>query len=222
MAKAEFKKIDAASREISRQANRALRAEKRVPGVLYGPEVKDNLHFSVDELDLERILRTQQTKLVELSIDGSVYKTLVKRVEFHPVTDRPIHVDFYALSDNHKVTLRIPVSITGNSRGVVESGGRMFQPMKVVRVRVLPEFIPSEFVLDITPLKIGEGIHVSDLDLSGMDPIYDVIRTIVNIPPPKGELVIDSLSDDEEADGDADAEGTADAEGEGTEENTEE
>ena len=66
MAKAEFKKIDAASREISRQANRALRAEKRVPGVLYGPEVKDNLHFSVDELDLERILRTQQTKLVKL------------------------------------------------------------------------------------------------------------------------------------------------------------
>jgi large subunit ribosomal protein L25 len=64
MAKAEFKTIDAEKREISKKANRELRAQKRVPAVLYGPEVKENLHFSVDELELERILRTQQTKLV--------------------------------------------------------------------------------------------------------------------------------------------------------------
>ena len=121
MAKAEFKTIDAEKREISKKANRELRAQKRVPAVLYGPEVKENLHFSVDELELERILRTQQTKLVELSFDNTVYKTLVKRVEFDPVTDRPVHVDFYVLSDNYKVTLRIPVTVTGNARGVVDS-----------------------------------------------------------------------------------------------------
>lgn len=219
MAKAEFKKIDATPREISRQANRALRAENRVPGVLYGPEVKENLHFSVDELDLERILRTQQTKLVELTLDGTTYKTLVKRVEFHPVTDRPIHVDFYVLSKNHKVTLRIPISVVGNSRGVVENGGRMFQPMKVVRVRVLPEFIPSEFVVDITNLKIGGGIHVGDLDLSGMSPIDGENRTIVTIRPPKGELILD---DEEEEGEDIDEDAIEGAEGEGTEESTEE
>lgn len=223
MAKAEFKKIDAALRETSRQVNRALRAEKRVPGVLYGPEVKENLHISVDELDLERILRTQQTKLVELTLDGTTYKTLVKRVEFHPVTDRPIHVDFYVLSNNHKVTLRIPVSITGNSRGVVENGGRMFQPMKVVRVRVLPEFIPSEFVIDITDMKIADSFHVGELDLDGMSPIDAENRTIVTIRPPKGEAILDLLSsDDEEAEeGEEGAAEGAEA-AEGTEENTEE
>ncbi len=212
MAKAEFKTIDAEKREISKKANRELRAQKRVPAVLYGPEVKENLHFSVDELELERILRTQQTKLVELSFDNTVYKTLVKRVEFDPVTDRPVHVDFYVLSDNYKVTLRIPVTVTGNARGVVENGGRLFQPMKVVRIRVLPEFIPSEFVIDVSSLKIGESFHVGDLDLDGIIPIDAEGRTIVTIRPPKGADFLDSLTADVE--GDDEAEGEEGAEGE--------
>lgn len=228
MAKAEFKTIEAAERELSKKANRELRAQKKVPAVLYGPEVKENLHFSVDELELDRILRTQQTKLVELTFDNTVYKTLVKRVEFDPVTDRPIHVDFYVLSDNHKVTLRIPVTVTGNARGVVENGGRLFQPMKVVRIRVLPEFIPSEFVIDISDLKIGESFHVGELDLDGITPIDAEGRTIVTIRPPKGADFLDSLTADAEGEeateGEvAEGETPEDGEGEGSdEEKTEE
>jgi len=227
MAKAEFKTISAEKRELSKKANRELRAQKKVPAVLYGPEVKENLHFSVDELELERILRTQQTKLVELTFDDTVYKTLVKRVEFDPVTDRPVHVDFYVLSNNHKVTLRIPVSVTGNAKGVVENGGRLFQPMKVVRIRVLPEFIPAEFIVDITPLQIGSSIHVEDLDLDGITPIDALGRTIVTIRPPKGEDFLDSLTADVEEDETAEGaelaegetpEGEEGAEGEGSEE----
>jgi len=220
MAKAEFKTIEASKRELSKKANRELRAQKRVPAVLYGPEVKENLHFSIDELDLERILRTQQTKLVELTFDNNVYKTLLKRAEFDPVSDRPVHVDFYVLSNNHKVTLRIPVTITGNSRGVVENGGRLFQPMKFVRIRVLPEFIPSEFIIDISSLKIGESFHVGELDLDGINPIDALGRTIVTIRPPKGADFLESLeadtADDEEATEDAEGvEGETPEEGEG-------
>ncbi|MEO9887512.1 MAG: 50S ribosomal protein L25 [Balneola sp.] len=222
MAKAEFKTIEASPRELSKKANRELRAQKKVPAVLYGPEVNENLHFSVDELDLERILRTQQTKLVELTFDGKVYKTLLKRAEFDPVTDRPVHVDFYVLSNNHKVTLRIPVTVTGNSRGVIENGGRLFQPMKFVRIRVLPEFIPAEFIIDITSLDIGSSIHVGDLDLDGINPIDDLGRTIVTIRPPKGEDFLDSLTadvpEDEEAiEGEELAEGETPEDGEGAE-----
>ena len=226
MAKAEFKTIEASQRELSKKANRELRAQKRVPAVLYGPEVKENLHFSVDELDLERILRTQQTKLVELTFDNKVYKTLVKRAEFDPVTDRPIHIDFYVLSNNHKVTLRIPVTVIGNSKGMIEDGGRLFQPMKFVRIRVLPEFIPSEFVVDITSLGVGSSFHVGDLDLDGINPIDSLDRTIVTIRPPKGEDFLDSLTadvpEDEEAleggKGEELAEGEEAADGEDSEE----
>ncbi|MBO6536474.1 MAG: 50S ribosomal protein L25 [Balneolaceae bacterium] len=212
----ELVKIEGTLRETSKKANRELRAAKRVPAVLYGPEIEENVNFSIDELELERILRKSQTKLQELTVDGKVYKTLLKRTEFDPVTDRPIHADFYVLSDNHKVTLRVPFRVTGAARGVVESGGRLFQPMKYLRIRVLPQYIPAEFVVDITPLKIGQSIHVGDLDLEGIVPIDSLTRTIVNIRPPKGKLVSEVLDDDEDEDAE-DAEGA-----EGDEESTEE
>lgn len=222
MAYPELIKLEGIPREISKQANRALRAEKRVPAVLYGPEVEENIHFSIDELKLEKILRRAQTKLQELTIDGKVYKTLLKRTEFDPVTDRPIHADFYVLSDNHKVTLRVPVRIKGTARGVVEGGGRMFQPMKFIRIRVLPKFIISEFEVDITSLNIGNSFHVSDLELEGIIPLDSLSRTIVTIRPPKGKLVSDVLDDEEEETTEEGAE-EATAEGaEGSEESSEE
>ena len=211
----ELVKLEGTLRETSKKANRELRAAKRVPAVLYGPEVEENINFSIDELELERILRKPQTKLQELTIAGKVYNTLLKRTDFDPVTDRPIHVDFYVLSENHKVTLRVPFKVIGAARGVVENGGRLFQPMKFMRIRVLPKYIPSEFVVDISPLKIGQSIHVGDLDLEGIIPIDSLTRTIVNVRPPKGALVSDVLDDEDE---DADAE-DADA---STEETTEE
>ncbi len=201
MSQPEFVKLEGSLREISKRANRELRENKRVPAVLYGPEIEENLHFSIDERELEKILRKQQTKLQELTIDGKTYKTLLKRTDFDPVTDRPVHADFYVLSDNHKVTLRVPFKVTGAARGVVESGGRLFQPMKFMRIRVLPTRIPAEFVVDISPLKIGQSVHVGDLDLDGIIPLDSLSRTIVNIRPPKGAMMSEFAEDEEGAEG---------------------
>lgn len=200
MAYPELVKMEGITRDLTKQANKALRAEKRVPAVLYGPEVEENLHFSIDELELERILRKKETKLQELTVDGKVYKTLLKRTDFDPVTDRPIHVDFYVLAKTHKVTLRVPVRIKGVSRGVVEHGGRMFQPMNFVRIRVLPEYIVSHFEVDVTDLKIGNSFNVGDLTLDGIIPLDALTRTIVTIRPPKGALVTE-LEEGEEGEG---------------------
>ncbi|RNC79281.1 MAG: 50S ribosomal protein L25 [Balneola sp.] len=223
MAYPELVKLDGTVRELSKQTNKALRAEKRVPAVLYGPEVEENIHFSIDELELEKILRKAQTKLQELTIDGKTYKTLLKRTEFDPVTDRPIHADFYVLSDNHKVTLRVPIRIAGAARGVVEGGGRLFQPMKFLRIRVLPKFIVAQFEVDVTPLQIGNSFHVSDLDLEGIVPLDPLSRTIVTIRPPKGKLMSEVLGEQEAAaEGEEGAEATEAAADAGTEETSEE
>ncbi len=218
MAKPEYVKLEGTPRETSRQANRELRASKRVPAVLYGPEVKENIHFSVDELALEKILSRAQTKVQELTIDGKVYKTLLKRTEFDPVTDRPIHADFYVLSNNHKVTLRVPIGIRGAARGVVEGGGRLFQPMKFLRIRVLPENIVAEFEVDVTPLKIGHSFHVSDLELDGIVPLDSLNRTIVTIRPPKGQLLKDVIDDEDDDAADAADGGETSSEESSTEE----
>jgi large subunit ribosomal protein L25 len=225
MAYPELVKLEGTIRETSKQANKALREELRVPAVLYGPDVEENIHFSVDELELEKILRKPQTKLQELTVNGKTFKTLLKRTEFDPVTDRVVHADFYVLSDKHKVTLRVPIKITGNAKGVVENGGRVFKPMNFVRIRVLPEAIPAEFELDITPLQIGQSLHISDLDLEGIIPLDDMSRTIVTIRPPKGadflenlvSGVTDEAAEEEVAEGEAVVEGEEVAEGEAVE-----
>lgn len=193
MAYPELVKLEGKKRELSKKANRALREELKVPAVLYGPDIDENIHFSIDELELEKILRKPQTKLQELTVEGKTYKTLLKRTDYDPVTDRPIHADFYVLSPKNKVTLRVPIKIVGNARGVVENGGRIFQPLKWVRIKVLPDAIPAEFEADITDLGIGQSFHISDLDLEGIIPLDSLSRTIVTVRPPKGADFLDNL-----------------------------
>lgn len=189
MTQPELYKLEGEKRELGRKSSDALRDELQIPSVLYGPKVKENIHFSVSESDLEKILSVSQTKLQELTIDGEVYKTLLKNVEFDPVSDRALHADFYVLDEKIPVTLKVPIRIKGTAKGVRDGGGRVFQPLRIVRIKVIPERIPAVFEVDITNLDIGDSIHVSELDMEGIDPLDDPKRTIVTIAPPKSEAL---------------------------------
>ena len=169
-----------------------LREAKRVPCVMYGPEVEENIHFSVDELELEKILAESQRQILKINIDGETNQTLLKEIEFHPLTDRPIHVDFYALADDKKVTLSVPIRLEGTPVGVTEGGGRVFQPMHILRIRVTPDQIPGAYTVDISELEIGDSLHVRDLELEGIIPLDDLSRTLVTIRPPKSEALLTS------------------------------
>lgn len=193
-------KLEGEPRETGKRTSGQLRGEKRVPSVLYGPKIKKNIHFHINELELENILSKSQTKLQELTVDGDTYNTLLKRVEFDPVTDRPIHADFYVLDEKRRVSLRVPIRLKGTPVGVTDGGGRIFQPMRIVRVKVLPAVIPAQFELDISQLEIGDSLHVSELDMEGITPLDDPSRTIVTISPPKSEDVFTTTAtlDEEE------------------------
>lgn len=219
MKKPEVVKLTGEKREAGASSAKKLRRDKRVPAVIYGPKLKENVHLHISELELDKILSKSQTKLQELAVDSKTYKTLLKRVEFDPVTDRAIHVDFYLLDEKQPVTLRVPIRLRGTAKGVVDGGGRVFQPMRIVRVRALPSAIPAQFEVDISPLDIGDSIHVSELDMEGISLIDDPSRTIVTISPPKAESVFTTVADEEEVDEEAAVvEGEeAPEEGEGTE-----
>lgn len=190
--------LKAEPRDLGKKNSDTLRDEKRVPAVLYGPRVEENLHFSVAEIDLEKILSIPQTKLQKLELDGKEYDTLLKRVEFHPVTDRPVHADFYKLEDDIALSLNIPVVLVGTAKGVRESGGRVFQPVRRIMVRVLPENIPVQFEIDITALGVNQSLSVGDLDAEGIEILDDPSRTIVTIAPPKSGSAFSSAEDEEE------------------------
>lgn len=209
----EVTKIEGIKRELGRKSASDLRASRRVPAVLYGPNVTDNIHFSVEEIALEKILSVPTTKLQDITIDGQNYRTLLKNVEFDPITDKPLHADFYVLSDSHPVSLKVPIRLIGTPRGVLEGGGRMFQPLKIMRIKVLPDKIPADFSLDVSHLKIGDALRVSDVDMDGIIPLDASTRTIVVIKPPKGALVEETPELEEGDEGetsDASASGSGD------------
>jgi len=188
----EVVELEGKIRETGRKAADALRDAKRVPAVMYGPKVDENVHFSIDELEFEKILSVSKRQIIEITVDGETYETLLKEVEFHPLTDRPVHVDFYVLAEDHKVTLSVPIKLEGTPVGVSEGGGRIFQPMHILRIRVTPDQIPGAYSVDISELEIGDNLHVRDLELEGIIPLDDLSRTLVTIRPPKSEALLTS------------------------------
>lgn len=226
----ELFKLKGEKRELGTKNSESLREDLRIPAVLYGPKIDENIHFSISEVELEKILSVSQTKLQELTVEGQTYKTLLKDVEFDPVSDRALHADFYVLDEETPVKLKIPIRLKGIAKGVRDGGGRVFQPLRIVRIKVLPDKIPAMFELDISDLEIGDSLHVSELNMEGIDPLDDPRRTIVTIAPPKSESLFTSslITEEEEAEegeelpeGEELAEGEEGAEGEAGEEEEE-
>lgn len=198
MKKPEIYKLEGEARETGKKSTAGLRDGLRVPAVLYGPKVEENVHFSVLESDLEKILSVSQTKLQELTVNGKTYNTLLKNVEFDPVSDRALHADFYVLDPETRVKLRVPIRLNGTPKGVTDGGGRILQTLRIVRINVIPEKIPAVFELDVSDLDIGDSLHVSELDMEGIDPLDDPRRTIVTVAPPKSEKLFTSSAVTEE------------------------
>ena len=198
MKQPELYELAGEKREADRKSTATLRKDLKVPAVLYGPKLKENVHFSIDESDIEKILSVSQTKLQKLTVDGKEYKTLLKKVDFDPVTDKVLHVDFYVLDEKTPVKLRVPIRLTGIARGVRDGGGRVLQPLRIVSIKVLPENIPAMFELDITNLDIGQSLNVGELDMDGIIPLDNPNQTIVTIVPPKSEALFTSELEDEE------------------------
>jgi len=192
MKKPEIFKLEGEPREAGHKTANQLREDLRIPAVLYGPNVKENVHFSILESDLEKILSVSQTKLQELTIDGTTYNTLLKNVEFDPVSDRALHADFYVLEPKIRVKLKVPIRLLGTPKGVTDGGGRILQTLRIVRINVLPDKIPAVFELDVSNLDIGDSLHVSELDMEGIDPLDDPRKTIVMVAPPKSEKLFES------------------------------
>src|SRR5690625_1971798 len=210
--------LDGAERERGRTYTTALREQNSVPSVLCGSGIVEIIHLSIEVLDLERILSVSETNLQELTSNGNTYRTLLKRVEYDPVTDRPLHADFYVMNPKKAVKLSVPVILTGTAKGVRDSGGRVFQPLRIVRVKVLPDKIPAYFELDISDLGIGDSLHVDKLDLDGIDPLDDPSRTIVTIAPPRSDAALVSSGEEDDLLEDVDEELDEATEAEKTEE----
>ena len=155
---------------------KSVRKEERVPCVIYGAGI-DNVSFSVDEKELKGLTHTPYSHIVDLDIEGEGHQAILKAIQYHPVTDRALHVDFLALDPNKPVTIDVPIKITGNSIGV-RQGGKLNVPTRKLKVCGQIENLPDELPVDITELGLGKQINAADLKYDGFQ-----------IVSPKGTLV---------------------------------
>ncbi len=171
-----------------------LRKEEKLPCVIYGG--KENIHFTVNEVKFNKIINTPEVYFIDLDIDGTKAKAIIKDVQFHPVTDRVLHIDFLEVDENKTLTIKIPVKLTGRSKGVA-NGGTLKTPKNILAVNGLPGAIPENIELDITDLRIGQSIKVGDLDFPGLTFLGADNAVVVGVKMSR-TAVVDAEEDEEE------------------------
>ena len=141
-----------------------LRAKGQVPGVLYGGS--EQVHFHVNEVQLNKLVFTPDTFRFAFEVGGTTYDCIVQDVQFHPVTDRIVHLDLLQVFADKPIRVKLPVTTSGTSVGV-RNGGRLHLVYRRLPVVGLADSIPESISVDISPLEIGDSLRVADITVEG-------------------------------------------------------
>ncbi|MDL5511317.1 50S ribosomal protein L25/general stress protein Ctc [Arenibacter sp. M-2] len=197
---------------VGKKATKALRNAGKVPCVIYGGEKP--LHFAADELAFKDLVYTPNAHTVVVDLeDGKKFDAVMQDIQFHPVTDSILHVDFYQLFKDKEVTMDIPVRLLGNSPGV-RNGGRLLFRKRKLAIKALPDNLPDFFDVDISKLKIGGNISVSTLLKDEFTILHPENTVVVQVKAARNAVLTDE-EDEEGAEGAEGAEAAAEASAEG-------
>ena len=169
--------INGSKREsVGKKATKALRNAEMVPCVLYGG--KEPLHFAAKELDFSKLIYTPNAHTVVIKTEDGTFDAVLQDIQFHPVTDKILHIDFYQLNEGKEISINIPVVVEGAAPGVLNSGGTLILNKRKLRVRALPKNLPDVIVVDISKLELGNKLYTAELaseDYSFLHPDNTVV-----------------------------------------------
>ncbi|KAA2218868.1 MULTISPECIES: 50S ribosomal protein L25/general stress protein Ctc [Maribacter] len=190
---------------VGKKSTKALRNAGKVPCVVYGGDKP--LHFSADELAFRDLVYTANAHTVAIELDnGTKVNAVMQDIQFHPVTDSIMHIDFYQLFEDKPVTMDIPVRLQGNSPGV-RNGGRLLFRKRKLTIKALPDKLPDFFDVDISKLRIGQNIAVSSLLSDDFTILHPDTTTVVQVKTARTAVMTDD--EDEETDEEEGAEASA-------------
>ena len=159
--------------ETGKKATRELRKDNGIPCVLYGTQKDENgnqvaTHFTVPTEGLRNLVYTPHIYVVDLNIDGKIVNAIMKDIQFHPVTDKILHVDFYQIDESKPIVMEVPVKLEGLAEGV-KAGGKLALQIRKLKVKALYNVIPERLAVDVTPLGLGKTIKVGELKYEGLE-----------------------------------------------------
>lgn len=143
---------------------KAIRLKGHVPCVIYGGT--EQIHFHADERAFKPVIFTPNAHIVEINLDGKVYKTVLQEAQYHKITDNLIHADFLEIQEGKPVTANIPIVLTGQSEGV-KKGGKLVLKMRKLKVRGIAANLPDAIEVSISKLDIGDSVSVGEIVVEG-------------------------------------------------------
>jgi large subunit ribosomal protein L25 len=170
--------------EVGKKATKAVRSSNSIPCVLYS-SAKENIHFHTTEAEVRNLVFTPEFKVAELNIDGVQVNAILKDIQFHPVKDNIIHIDFLQLVEKHPVIVEIPLKTKGSSPGV-KIGGKLMQSIRKVKVKTVPEKLVNELFIDISSMELGQSLRIKDIIIpAGIEVMQNGSIPVVSIEVPR-------------------------------------
>jgi len=159
-------KLKADKREVfGKKGSKSVRNAGQVPAILYGGG--ETIHFSLDEKSVKPLIYSPNSYIVEFDIDGKEERGVMREVQFHPIKEKILHIDFFRVIAGKPVSIDVPVRLTGNAEGV-KQGGKLQLNKRKIRVSGLMENLLDELVIDVTELGLGKTIFVGDLKFDNL------------------------------------------------------
>ena len=152
--------------EIGKKAAKAIRKEDMIPAVIYGGE--STIHFNVTKEAVRKLIYTPEIFVIDLTIGDKKTKAIIKDMQFQPVTDAVLHIDFLEVFDNKPIVMEVPVSLEGFAEGV-KAGGKLSLEMRKLKVKALYNLIPEKLTINIDSLGLGKTLQVGALNFEGLE-----------------------------------------------------
>ena len=155
--------------DLGKKATKALRKEDKIPAVIYGGEKNtDATHFVVTNSDVRKLIYTPEIFLVDLSIDGTKTKAILKDIQVDPVSDAILHLDFLHVDEKHPIVIDVPVILDGLAEGV-KAGGKLSLDLRKLKVKALYDKVPEKVHINVETLALGKSIQVGELAFDGLE-----------------------------------------------------
>lgn len=182
-----------------KKACRDIRKAGAVPCNLYG-EAKENgkpvaMSFTATQEELRKLVYSPDIYSVNLNIDGKECKAIMKELQFHPVTDRLLHVDFYEITEKKPIVMEVPIKLNGLAEGV-RAGGKLSANVRKLKVRAPYTAIPENLNIDVTSLGLGKTIKVADLSFKGLEMVTSPSVVVCQVKMTRSAMSAASKTED--------------------------
>ena len=203
--------INGSKREsVGKSASKALRNAGQIPCVLYGGD--GPMHFSAPELAFSKLVYTSNAYTVVIALnEKEKYSAVLQDIQFHPVTDKILHIDFYQLFDDKEIAMDIPVRLVGNSIGV-KLGGNLQRNKRKLRIKALPTNLPDYIEIDITNLDIGDRVYITELENESYSFLHPDNTVVCQVRRARAALV-ETVETDEDEDEETEGEESEESKG---------